>query len=50
MKKFMTFCLCFGLFILPVLAQDQDILNAVKNGDLEKVMSLLKQNPELIRT
>jgi len=30
--------------------QDQDILTAVKNGDLEQVKTLLKQNPELIRT
>jgi ankyrin repeat protein len=28
----------------------QDILNAVINGDMEKVKSLLKQNPELIHT
>jgi len=48
MKKIAVFCLCFGLFVPSVLAQD--ILTAVKNGDLEQVKLLLKQNPELIRT
>jgi ankyrin repeat protein len=48
MKKIIAFCLCLGWFALPVLAQD--ILTAVKNGDLEQVKSFLKQDPELIRT
>ena len=48
MKKIAVYCLCIALFILPLTAQD--ILNAVINGDLEKVKSLLKENPELIHT
>jgi len=50
MKRILTSFLCAALFVLPVLAQDQDILSAVQSGDLEQVKSLLKRNPELIRT
>jgi ankyrin repeat protein len=48
MKKIIAACLLAALFILPVMSQD--ILNAVRSGDMEKVKSLLKENPDLIHT
>ncbi|MDH4270760.1 MAG: ankyrin repeat domain-containing protein [Candidatus Aminicenantes bacterium] len=47
MKRILTSFLSVALFVFPVLAQD--ILTAVKNGDLERVKMLLEQNPENIR-
>jgi hypothetical protein len=41
MKKTAAFCLSFGLLFLP--ASPQDIMTAVKTGDLERVKSLLGQ-------
>jgi len=48
MRKLIITCLCAALFILPVMSQE--IVNAVNAGDMEKVKSLLKENPELIHT
>jgi ankyrin repeat protein len=47
MKRVFTFLLCGVLFVVPVIAQD--ILTAVRKGDLEGVKTLLAQNPELIQ-
>ena len=46
MKELVT--ILFALFVLIVPALSQDIHNAVKKGDLEKVKRLLEKNPELV--
>ncbi len=47
MKRILTLVLCGAFLVAPVIAQD--ILTAVRNGDLEQVRVLLRQNPELIK-
>jgi ankyrin repeat protein len=47
MKRVFTFLLCGVLFVVPVIAQD--ILTAVRTGNLDLVKTLLAQNPELIK-
>jgi len=48
MKKILIVLLCMFCFAQPIIAQD--ILNAVKKGNIDKVKELLKKDPELINS
>jgi ankyrin repeat protein len=51
MKKTMTVLFLSGIFISQMgFAKESDIIHAAKSGNAEKVKTLLRSDPELIRT